>query len=119
MLQKVNGKWMFTDSVYSFGKRAVQIYIPAFSSLYYGLGNIWGFPYITQVVGSCAVIATFFGVLLGISSKQFDSSEAGYDGAIKIIKSPKTGKKTYSLDLKGDPEDIDKKTSVKFKVPKS
>lgn len=118
MLQKVNGKWMLTDSVYSFLKKFVQVYLPAFSTAYYGLGNIWGLPAITQVVGTCAVLATFIGVCLGISSKSFDKSEAGYFGEITTHES-KTGKKLYSLDVKGDPEEIDERDSVTFKVAKN
>lgn len=119
MLRKVNGHWMFTEAAYSFGKKVVQVYIPASSALYFGLGNIWGFPAIESVVGSCAVVATFIGVCLGLSSSSYDKSEVGYDGDIEIHQSEETGKKMYSLNLKGDPTKIDEKDSVTFKVPKS
>jgi len=115
VLQKVNGHLMFTDAMYSFGKKFVQVYLPAISSLYFGLGNIWGFPAIEQVVGSCAVVATFIGVCLGISSKNFDASEAGFGGEIKVGTSEK-GKKVYSLELKGDPAEIEQYGAITFKV---
>lgn len=117
MIQKVNGKRMFTKEFYDFGKKVVQVYLPALSTLYFSLGNIWGFPHVPEVVGSCAIVATFFGVCLGLSSKSFDASGAGYFGEITTHESPK-GKKLYSLDIKGDPEEIDNRDSVTFKVAK-
>lgn len=116
MLQKVNGKLMLTDSFYSFGKKLVQVYIPAVSTLYFTLGNIWRFPAIENVVGSFAAIATFLGVCLGLSSKQYDASEAAFDGKLVVGISPESGRKLYSLEVEGDPEDIEQKSSVSFKV---
>lgn len=118
MLQTTNGKVMLTDTSYSIGKKLVQVYIPAVSSLYFGLGNIWGLPSVEQVVGTLAVLATFIGVCLGLSSKQYDSSEAAYDGKI-VVETGEEGKKLYSLQLDGDPNDIDQKDSVTFKVGKT
>lgn len=115
MLQTVNSHKMLTDSSYHIGKKLVQVYIPALSSLYFGLGNIWGFPAIEQVVGSLAVFATFIGVCLGLSSKQYDESEAAYDGKV-VVETKETGKKMFSLELDGDPEEIEQKAAVSFKV---
>lgn len=115
MITKVNGHWMFTDAFYAFGKKFVQVYLPAIASLYFGLGKLWGFPAIEQVVGSCAVFATFVGVVLGISSTNFDKTGAGYDGNVIVTQSPE-GKKLYSLELNGDPSVLDQKDSLKFKM---
>ena len=52
-------------------KKLALVGLPAFSALYFGLGQIWGFPAIEQVVGSVAVIDTFLGSLLGISSSNY------------------------------------------------
>lgn len=115
MFQRTNGKLMFTDSMYSFGKKLVQVYIPAVSSLYFGLGNIWGFPAIESVVGSFAVIATFIGVCLGLSSKQYDASEAAYEGDI-VVTTNDEGRKLFSLEIHGDPNELEKQSSITFKV---
>lgn len=120
MLQTINGKTMLEDNVYSVGKKAVQIYIPAFSALYFGLGNIWGFPAIEQVTGSCAVIAVFIGAVLRISSNNFDQSGAGDGDQIgkMVVVSKGDGAFTYTLDV--DPEidlvDIQDKDKISFKV---
>lgn len=115
MLQHVNDRTMLSDGSYHIGKRLVQVYIPAVSSLYFGLGNIWGFPAIEQVVGSLAVIATFLGVCLGLSSRQYDASEAAYDGKV-VVETNGVGKKMFSLELDGDPAELEQKKSVAFKV---
>lgn len=120
MLKMVNGKMMLDDNVYGFGKKAVQIYIPAVSALYFALGNIWGFPAIEQVTGSLAVIAVFIGTVLGISSKNFDKSEAGYVGNMIVVPG-ENGGFTYTLDVKDDIDvaDLQDKDSISFKVVSS
>ena len=115
MLQKVNSHTMLSDNTYHLGKQLVQVYIPAASSLYFGLGSIWGLPAVEQVVGTFAVIATFLGVCLGLSSKQYDQSEAAYDGKV-MVETNEAGGKLFSLELDGDPTEIEQKSSVSFKV---
>ena len=56
------------------------IFLPAFSGLYFGFGAIWQLPYIEEVVGSIAVLGTFLGLLLGLSSRNFKTQ--GADGSI-------------------------------------
>lgn len=106
---------MLTDNTYSAGKKLVQVYIPAFSALYFGLGNIWGLPAVEEVVGSLAVIATFLGVCLGISSRQYDASELAYDGNA-VITTDEEGNKNISLEVDGDPYEIENQKSISFKV---
>lgn len=115
MLQTVNDHKMLSDNTYSLGKKMVQIYIPAASSLYFGLGSIWGLPAVEQVVGTLAVVATFLGVCLGLSSNQYDASEAAYDGKV-VVETDEIGKKMFSLELDGDPAEIEQKSAVSFKV---
>lgn len=116
MLQAVNGKVMLNDKVYSFGKKSVQIYIPAFSTLYFTLGSIWGLPAVTQVVGTCAAVAAFFGVCLGISSANYDSSGAAHDGKM-IVTEAADGTTKAVMDLgEKNPADLINQDSVSFKV---
>lgn len=115
MLQKINGKWMLTDSAYSLGKKTVQVYIPAFSALYYGLGKIWGFPAVENVVGSCAIIAVFIGTVLGISSSNYDKSEVAYAGDLVTYESDE-GDKAIRVEFNKDPETAIQKKEVKLRV---
>lgn len=59
---------VFKNSTYDKLKWIAQILIPLLGSCYYGLGKIWGFPYIEEIVGTFTVIDTFLGGLLGIST---------------------------------------------------
>ena len=61
-----------SNKTYDTLKWIAQILIPALSALYFGLASIWGFPYGEQVVGTMAVIDTFLGVILGISSANYN-----------------------------------------------
>ena len=48
------------------------IFIPAIGALYFGLAQIWGFPYGEEIVGTLTLIDTFLGALLGISTAQYN-----------------------------------------------
>lgn len=115
MFQMVNNKTMLKDLPYRVGKKLVQIWIPAASSLYFGLSGIWGLPATTQVVGTSALVCTFLGVVLGISAKNYDASDAAYDGHM-VVNEGEDGKKVVSLELNQPPVDIDQKQSISFKV---
>lgn len=60
-----------SNKVYDILKWIAMIFIPACSALYFGLSQIWGFPYGEEIVGTLAVIDTFLGALLGISSDRY------------------------------------------------
>lgn len=63
---------MLPDKVYDVLKWITLIVLPAIASLYFGLAQIWGFPYGEQVVGTIAVVCTFLGTILGISSANYN-----------------------------------------------
>lgn len=48
------------------------ILMPAVSALYFGLAQIWGFPYAEQICGTIAIVQTFAGSLLGISCANYN-----------------------------------------------
>jgi hypothetical protein len=103
---------------YDILKWFVVIVLPAIAALYFALGQIWGLPKPTEVVGSITIITTFLGTILGISTVSYNRGGGGYDGSIVVTTTE--DKKTYSLELDGSPEDLDQKGEVKFKVvPKS
>lgn len=61
-----------SNKTYDILKYITQIVIPAIGTLYFALAGIWGFPYGEQIVGTLAALDTFMGVVLGISSKQYN-----------------------------------------------
>jgi len=108
--------FLLGDKVYNYLKRLVQIILPATSTLYFTLGSIWDLPAVEQVIGTIAAITIFLGVLLGLSTKTYNSN-ARYSGTI-IIGQGETGK-LYSLELEDDPESLDDKNEITFKVVKT
>lgn len=115
MFKKVNNHTMLNDLTYKRSRNLSQIYIPGLSSLYFIVGNIAGFPFVEVIIGFLAIIATVIGVCLYLSSSAYDRSEAGYDGKV-IIETNQNGGKLFSLELEGDPGELEQKSSVAFKV---
>lgn len=99
-------------------KQFVQIWIPALSTLYFTLGSIWDLPSVTQVIGTLAALATFGGVILGLSSKAYYSSESRFIGDI-VVNKKEGGGIQYSLELNADPAEIADRKTVTFKVNSS
>ena len=64
-----------SNKTYDILKWVSQILLPAVGTLYFAIANIWGLPYSAQVVGTVTSVDTFLGVLLGISSSQYNASE--------------------------------------------
>jgi hypothetical protein len=104
------------DTTYNRLKWFVQIVLPSIATLYFSLGNVWGFGYIEQVLGTLAALGTFLGVVLGISSVTYNNSNLKYSGMIEVFDPPETDKKTYSITFDGDVDDIDQQEEVTFKV---
>lgn len=61
-----------TNQAYDIIKWLTMIVLPATGTLYFALSGIWGFPYGEQIVGTITAIVTFFGVILGISTKNYN-----------------------------------------------
>lgn len=62
------------DKLYDVLKWIAMILLPALGTLYFALAGIWGFPYAEQVVGTITALDTFLGVLLGISTSQYNKN---------------------------------------------
>jgi Putative phage holin Dp-1 len=111
----VNQGFMITGVWYARMKFAAMVLVPALSTLYFTLGTIWGLPAVEQVVGTLAALNTFQGVLLGISNKNYNASDVKFDGTV-VVETTESGGKMYTLELNSDPELIDQKKSLSFKV---
>ena len=68
---------MMNDKLYKILKYIAMIFLPALGTLYFALAGIWGFPYADQVVGTITAIDTFLGVILGISTAQYNKKMGG------------------------------------------
>lgn len=60
------------NKTYDMLKWTAQYLLPAAGTLYFALAGIWGLPYGEQIVGTITAVDTFLGVLLGISSVQYN-----------------------------------------------
>lgn len=66
-----------SNSTYDTLKYIAQIVLPACGTLYFALAGIWSLPYGEQIVGTITAIDTFLGVLLGISTSQYNKQRGG------------------------------------------
>lgn len=89
MFQTIFG---LNDRVYNFLKWFTTIVLPAFGAFYWGLADTWGLPNADQVVGTITLVVTFLGVLLGLSTRAYNNTQASpgvppsesYDGEIMV-----------------------------------
>lgn len=61
-----------SNQVYDVLKWIARYLLPAAGTLYFALAGIWGLPFGEQVVGTITAVDTFLGVILGISSAQYN-----------------------------------------------
>lgn len=67
---------MFTNKVYDVLKWIAQYLLPGIGTLYFAIANIWGLPYGEEIVGTITAVDAFLGVLLGISTVQYNKENA-------------------------------------------
>lgn len=106
---------ILSDSVYKKAKFVAQIVLPAVSTLYFTLGNIWGFPAVENVIGTIAAINVFLGAILGLSTRAYNNSEGKYDGDL-VYSIGDSGKLSYLMELNDDPTPLKDKSEILFKV---
>lgn len=68
---------MLSNRTYDVLKWIALVLIPAVGALYFGLSQIWGFPYGEEIVGTLTLIDTFLGALLGISTINYNNQGKG------------------------------------------
>ena len=64
-----------SNKTYDNLKWIAQLLLPALGTLYFALASIWNFPYGEQIVGTITALDTFLGVILGISTAQYNRSK--------------------------------------------
>ena len=61
-----------SNKMYNLLKWIAMYFLPAIGTLYFALAGIWGLPYGEEIVGSITAVDTFLGVILGISTAQYN-----------------------------------------------
>lgn len=62
----------FSNTTYDILRFIADLVLPALGTLYFALGQIWGFPYGEEIVGTITALVAFFDVLLGISKRNYN-----------------------------------------------
>ena len=114
MVEEVSKPPLLSNRAYDVLKQVVQIVLPAVGTLYFALSQIWGLPHGEQVVGTVAALSVFLGAVLGLSSLQYNASEDKYDGSLEIKKG--NDDRRFRLNLRDDPDRLEEKNEVLFKV---
>lgn len=64
----------FKNEIYDILKWIAMYLLPAIGTLYFALASVWGLPYGEQIVGTVTAIDTFLGVILGISTANYNKN---------------------------------------------
>ena len=104
-----------SNNVYDNLNWVVRFGLPGLGALYFSLAQIWGLPAGEQVLGTITSLALFFGVLLGISSRQYKASDERTDGSL-IVDTSNPEKDVYRLDLTTQLDDLPGKDEIVLKV---
>jgi hypothetical protein len=111
-----NGTFILSDNWYDFLKKMIQIIMPAFGTLYFALAKIWDLPYADKVTGTIVCVTAFLGVVLGISTAQYNASGKAFDGRLTVEPSEEVGTRVTGLHLDKAPIELAGKSSIKIKV---
>lgn len=63
-----------SNETYDVLKWIAMYLLPGLGTLYFTMAGIWGLPYGEQVVGTITALDTFLGIVLGISTAQYDKT---------------------------------------------
>lgn len=66
--------WMLWDGTYDKLMWVAQVFLPGLSAFYFALALIWNLPEPEKVVATIMAIDTCLGMLLGLSSAQFNKT---------------------------------------------
>lgn len=95
--------YLLPNKIYDVLKRVNSLLLPAFGALYFGLAGWWGWPNAEAVVATCALLATFCGIVLEVAKASFDNSDAKYGGSVEVV-TDEDGKKMVNLLLPENPD---------------
>jgi hypothetical protein len=68
---------MLSNKVYDAMKFITQLILPGLGVLYMALAKIWGFPYGEAIVGTITAIVAFLGLVLRISTLEYNKAQNG------------------------------------------
>lgn len=113
-----------SNKSYDYIKALAQYVLPALGALYFALASIWGFQYAEQVIGTITAVDIFLGVVLGFSSKSYNSGpkvDGGTPNEVGsfVINTTEIDRAPYRLELDADLADLENKDVISFRVKTS
>jgi hypothetical protein len=100
--EKTDSRSYLSPDLYDRLKQTALIWLPAISALYFGLGQIWGFPKIEEVVGSIAVVDTVLGGLVAKASSNHRKATEGPAFGDILVGTTEEGGRVAQLQLNAD-----------------
>lgn len=73
------GEIKLSNKTYDVLKEVITIWLPAIGAFYYKLADIWGMPYGEQVVATISAFVACVGVILHISTVNYNKAQAEAD----------------------------------------
>lgn len=73
-IKVVSAHVLMSNAVYDMLKWFTTIFLPAASTLYLLLADTWNLPYVEEISGTVALLITFLGALIQISSARYKAS---------------------------------------------
>ena len=105
---------LISNRVYDYLKFIIGVLLPGVGALYFAVAQIWGFPNSEGVNGTINAIVLFLSLVVAKSTQLYNRSDAKYDGTIEV--EDKAGTKVFSLGLNTDPNDLETKQAVLFRI---
>lgn len=103
------------NNIYNILKPVVQIFMPGLATLYSTLAALYEWDNSAIIVGTIVAVNTFMGLFLGLTSRNYNNSDAKYDGSIDVINTD-DGNQVVQLNLPEDPQDLIVGKDVLLKV---
>jgi len=106
---------VMSDGMYKKLKWLATLVLPALITLVATLGPVWEFENVGKVVATLGALNTFLGVIIGVSTRSYNNSDAKYSGTLNVEPNDMGGK-TVTLDVGENYGQLDMMPEVLFKV---
>ena len=108
--------YLLSNKIYERLKWVVAVVLPAVATFYISLADLWDLPNALAVAGTCTALATFGGVLLGVSTRSWNQSDGKYDGTIVVGSADDlSGNPDIQLTINNDPNVLAEKRTVRLR----
>ena len=105
---------VLSNRAYDLLKNVVLVVLPALATFYTGLGQLWHFPEVPEVVGTIGLLTTLLGIFLKVTTRQYNKTDGAPDGDLLVHEVD--GEKFLALGANKPIEHLTAKDSVRFRV---